>query len=142
MLGHQIRLPTLLLEGIGIAGAGHGDLGLLTAIAGLQRHQIGARLGEFGLGLGHGDLERLGIQLEYRLAGLDLLVLVDEHLGHPTQHLGTDGHLVRLHIGVVGLDIASALQVDGADPEQGQCRHHHQQQQAGPAPVGRGTGGG
>ncbi|MNF81063.1 hypothetical protein D3C84_633220 [compost metagenome] len=142
MLGHQIRLATLLLQGIGMARAGHVYLRLLTAIAGLQRHQIGAHLGEFGLGLGHGDPEGLGVQLEQRLTGLDLLVFGDEHLGHPAQHLGTDGHLVRLHIGIVGLHIASAVEVNGARPDQDQCRYHHQQQQAGTAPVHLGTGGG
>ncbi len=135
VFGHQIRLAMLLLQGIGMAGACHDDLRLLAAITGLQRHQIGAHLGELRLGLGYRHLEGLGIQLEQRLTGLDLLVLIHIDLGHPAQHLGTDGHLVRLHIGVVGLDITATQHVDGTYAEQGQGRYNHQQKQTGPAAV-------
>ena len=75
------------------------------------------------------------VDSKQRLASGDRLVLTHQHLADRSGHLTADRQLVGFQIGVVGLDISTAMQIDPAT-DQGQCQGHAQQQ---PATQGRAT---
>jgi hypothetical protein len=101
-------------------------------IGGLQLLDVEPGLGQRRVGLVDGDPERLGIDLEEHVASLDLLVLFDVHLDDLAGDIRRDRRHRLLHIGVVGLDVASARQPEiGAARRQKQrhAEHQHQAQQ-------------
>jgi hypothetical protein len=113
VLGHQIGLPLLVLLREAQLGARDGDLGLHRTVARAHCRQIGTHLGQLGLGPGHRHLEGRRIDAEQNLAGGHGLILLDQHLLDRAGDLGADGHLVGLHVGVVGFDVAAAPEVQG-----------------------------
>ena len=74
------------------------ELGLLAGDRGLGG-------GDIGLGLVERDLEVAVVDPRQHLAGLDGLVVADQHLGEIAGDLGRDGGVVGLDIGVVGRDL-------------------------------------
>ncbi len=71
-----------------------------------QRRLAGLGGGNRGIGLSDLQLERFGIDPEQQVAGLDVLVLLDEHLDNLPADLGADRHLVEVDIGIVGRNLA------------------------------------
>lgn len=117
----QVRLAAELALGIGDVGLRQLQLFALLAEAGAKRVQLEADRVELGLGLGDGDLQRLVVDAEQRLASLHRLVLADGDGDYAAGDVGADRGLGRFHIGVVGRDDASAVEIqverDPADQE-------------------------
>ena len=90
--------------GLGVhdVGARGLDLRLLLHDGGLVALELGHRLVEIGLGFGDRDLVVGVVDGRDHVAGLDRLVVGDEHRRDEPRHLGGDGDLVGLQEGVVG----------------------------------------
>ena len=100
----------------------------------------GSQIGEFDLGrveLALGERERdlvgLGIDVEQRIAGLDLLPLDDVDRDDRAGHLRRDQRLVGADIGVVGRDVAAAVQPPGEAERERDERHDDEQDETRPA---------
>ena len=110
-----------------------------------ERGEVGFQVGEFGahageprLGLRHADAERLGIDLDQRVAGIHALAFGHRDLGDLAGDVRRDEHLLRADIGVVGRDVAAGRQIEiGADRERDQ-REHDQQHEPQPRARARG----
>jgi hypothetical protein len=62
-----------------------------------------------------------GVDLDQGLAGLDVLVVVHEDLGHVARDPGEDGADVALDLGVVGLLVGQGVNASVPDPEGAAC---------------------
>ena len=82
----------------------------LLEYADLQVGEFDLRRFQLALREGEGDVIGLGIDVEERIADLDLLPLDNMHGGDRAGDLRRDERLVRADIGVVGRDIAAAAQ--------------------------------
>ena len=118
----------LVAQGEGVPCLRLRDFGLLLAVACLHRGEVGAHLSEFRVGLADGDLEGRRVDAQQRLAGGDDLVLLHQYVADDAGDVGGDGNLVGLDVGVLGLDVTTAAQVDDAGDEQHDRRHDDEQQ--------------
>jgi hypothetical protein len=82
------------------------------AVRGAQRGNLSDHVVDVGFGLGERDAVGAAADLQQRLAGLDLGVLVHGDAEHPATYLRADADLRRLHVGVVGARVALAAQVE------------------------------
>ncbi len=128
--GDEVGLALLVPFREGVLRARESDLGLLFAIARLECKQVRACLCELRFRLGDRDLIRRRIDAKQHLARTHGLVLLHEHGLDGAGDVGADRHHVRLHVGVVRLDEASALQVEHRGDERGDRGHHQQKQRA------------
>ena len=88
------------------SSAVHGRLrlanrGFLQDQARLQAGDGGSRAFDLGLRRAHGDDEIAVVDGGEQVAGLDGLVVFDQHLVHRSRHLRRDGREVGLHVGIV-----------------------------------------
>ena len=90
----------------------------------------GSRGVQLGIGLGQRDAERLRIQLDQHVAGMDGGMVADQHGHHLAGHFRGNLGDVGLHIGIFRADGAPALQPhrDARDDHQ----RRHADQQSGP----------
>jgi hypothetical protein len=97
----------------------------------------GLGLFELRLGLVERELERLAVDLEQLVALLDVLALLHHDLDDLAGDIRRDQHLLRADIGVVGADIAAAIEIEHQTADRGCERQHDQQQEAAVAPQAR-----
>jgi hypothetical protein len=100
-----------------------GDLPLALAIMGAEPVDALAHAGELGLGGGERDPVGLGIDFEEKLAGLDDLVVGDENADDTPIDDRADVDDVGLHIGVLGGDVAPAVDVHPCRAAKHEERH-------------------
>ena len=100
LLGGESRGGLIDLDGR-LGGVDHR---LLNVELGLLAGDRGAGGGDVGLGLVERDREVALVDPRQHLAGLDLLIVADQHLMQVARDLRRDGGVVGLHIGVVGRD--------------------------------------
>jgi hypothetical protein len=118
-------------------GLGRFQILLAGTIGGLQADDLVAAVLHVGAGLVDRDLQRLGIELEQHVALLHRLVLVHLELDDAAGDVGAHRHLVGVDIGVVGIGIAPAVEIDDADADQHGERPADHQQATQPAPAVR-----
>ncbi len=100
-------------------GVGSRDVGgallddrLLQLELGIEVANRGFGRGDIGAGLAERRLEVAVVDLRQHLAGLDLLVVADQHLGDVARDLRRDDGGIGLHIGVIGrFQVAAGRQV-------------------------------
>ncbi len=105
----KIAIAALVGGGLFQVGLGLGDLGPGLAHLGVLAGQVLTQAVDVGLRLGHRHLEVLGVEERQGLPLFDVVVVVHQHLGYPSCHLGGNHADKARHVGVVGGDI------DGAD---------------------------
>ena len=137
--GGEIGVALVLLVGEGLGRGvdvdrrlGRFDHGLLNVELRLLAGDGRLRRGDVGLGLVERDLEVAVVDPRQHLAGLDALVVADQHLGQVARDLRRDGRVVGLHIGVVGRDEKAAdgpvvPAIPGRARQHGDCRARHQE---------------
>ena len=101
---------------IGVGGSDVGrallDDRLLQFELGIEVAHRGFGCGDVGAGLAERRLEVAVVDLRQDLAGFDLLVVADQHLGDVARHLRRDDGGIGLHIGVIGrFQVAAGRQV-------------------------------
>ena len=107
-------------------GLRFGHLGLSSGDLDVLFGQVLAQAPQIALGLGHGGLIVLGLQGDQDLAGLDELVVIHSHLGHPARHPGRDHPHVAVNIGVVGADEGMDMVPIPTPPSDEGEQHHYQ----------------
>ena len=107
-LGLAIELA--LLEGERVARRRF--IGQPLAIVRLERRHLDHGGGQLRPGVGDRDVETGGVQAEQHIAFLDMLVVAHIDLGDAAGDFGADIRPRRLHIGIVGRNIAPARQIE------------------------------
>ena len=113
--GGEIGVALVLLAGEGLGGGvdldgrlRRFDHGLLNVELRLLAGDGRLCRGHVGLGLFERDHEVAVVDPRQHLAGLDVLVVADQHLGQVARDLWRDGRVVSLYIGIVGGDEKAA----------------------------------
>ncbi len=76
----------------------------MNAELGLLARDRGIRRGDIGFDLVERYLEIALVNPRQYLAGLDGLIVADQHLAQISGYLGRDGGVIGLHISVIGRD--------------------------------------
>jgi len=90
----------------------------------------GAGLFQRRLGLIDREAERHRVDLEQHVTVVDVLAFLDHDLVDLAGNIRSDQHLLRADIGVVGADIASAVEIEHQSADHGHDRQHDQKQKA------------
>ncbi len=101
-------------------------------MVGLQIGVLDPHAGEPCFGLRHGDAERLGVDLDQRVARIDALALHHRDLGDLAGDIRRDQHLLRADVGVVGRDVAARNEIEVAADDKRDQRDHDEQHEAQP----------
>jgi hypothetical protein len=116
------------------------DRGEFFAITAAQGREIEPRRLELRLRLRERDAIGLVVEAEQHRSRTDVLVVGDGHFPHRACDLGRDGQLVRMHVGVVARDGASAAQIKNQTSQHQQHRAA-EQKHASPDTSSRGRSG-
>ncbi len=106
------------------------QIGLLLAIGRAQAVDLQLFGGKLRLGALDGDLIRAVVQLEEKLALLDLLVVVHVDLDDATGDVAADRHRVRLHVGIIRRHETAGRQIPVTAAQDGGERQDAHQGQA------------
>ena len=135
LAGHQLLAPLQFALREAEIGFGRFQILLAGTIGRLEADDLVVRVLDVGVRLVDRDLQRLGIELEQHVAFFHRLVLMHLELDDAAGDVGADRDLVGVDIGVVGVGIAPAVEIDDADADQHGERPADHEQAAQPAPA-------